>query len=74
MMYFYEDKNYIIQMLLQALRFTIAGQGIAEIEYKMISNGDEFATIIYDNGCRKPINITADSGVALMRDILRGLE
>lgn len=74
MMYYYEDKATIIYMLFQALRYTVAGVDIAEIRYEQISNGDEFAIIVFDNGRHKPVNITADSGLALMRDILRALE
>lgn len=74
MLYFYENKEYIIQMLLAALKYTVAGVDIDQIRYEQLSNGEEFAIIIFANGCHKPVNITADSGLALMRDILRALE
>lgn len=74
MTYYYEDKNYIMQMLLATLKYTVAGLDIAAIRYEQISNGEEFAIIIYESGIHKPVNITADSGIALMRDILRALE
>ena len=74
MMYFYEDKKVVIQMLLQALRCTVAGVDLADIEYKVLTDGTEIATLIYDTGYRKNINISFDSGIALMRDILREVD
>ena len=74
MMYFYENKEYVLQMLLATLKYTIAGVDIAEIRYEQISNGEEFAIIVFTNGSHKPVNITADSGLALMRDVLRAIE
>lgn len=74
MMYFYEDKKVVIQMLLQTLRCTVSGVDLADIEYKVLTDGTEIATLIYDTGYRKNVNITCDSGIALMRDILREVE
>lgn len=74
MMYFYENKETIIQLLLQALKFTVAGVNIEQIRYEQLTNGDEIAVIMYDNGYRKSVNISCDSGLALMRDILRAIE
>lgn len=73
-MIIYEDKQLILSWLLQTLRCTAAAFDLQEIRYVELANGDELAVLIYDNGYRKTINITADSGVAMMRDILRGLE
>ena len=53
---------------------TIAGVDLAEIEYRQLANGDELAILIYDNGYRKPVNISCDSGVAMLRDILRAID
>ena len=74
MMYFYENKETIIQLLLQALKFTVAGVNIEQIRYEQLTNGDEIAVIMYDNGYRKSVNISCDSGLALMRDILRAID
>lgn len=74
MMYFYENKETIINCLYQALKFTVAGVGLEAIRYEQLGNGDELAILIYDNGYHKSVNITADSGLALMRDILRAIE
>ena len=74
MTYFYEDKETIINCLLYALKQTVAGVGLDYIRYEQLTNGDEIAVLMYDNGYRKSVNITCDSGVALMRDILRNIE
>lgn len=74
MTYFYEDKEEIITWLYHTLKQTVAGVGLDAIRYEQLGNGDEIAVLVYDNGYRKSVNITADSGVALMRDILRNIE
>ena len=74
MMYFYEDKQNIINCLFQTLKQTVAGVGLEDIRYEQLTNGNEIAVLMYDNGYRKSVNITCDSGVALMRDILRNIE
>ena len=74
MMYFYEDKQEIINWLFQTLKQTVAGVGLEAIKYELLTNGDEIAILMYDNGYRKSVNISCDSGLALMRDILRAIE
>lgn len=74
MLYFYEDKQNIINYLFQTLKQTVAGVGLESIRYEQLSNGDEIAVLMYDNGYRKSVNISCDSGLALMRDILRAIE
>ena len=74
MLYFYEDKQNIINYLFQTLKQTVAGVDLVSIRYEQLTNGDEIAVLMYDNGYRKSLNITCDSGLALMRDILRAIE
>lgn len=74
MFYFYEDKQNVINYLFQALKQTVAGVGLDAIRYEQLTNGDEIAVLMYDNGYRKSVNISCDSGLALMRDILRAVE
>lgn len=74
MLYFYEDKQTIINYLFQTLKQTVAGVDLEAIKYEALINGDEIAVLIYDNGYRKSVNISCDSGLALMRDILRVIE
>ena len=74
MVYFYEDKQNIINYLFHTLKQTVAGLGLESIRYEQLVNGDEIAVLIYDNGYRKSVNISCDSGISLMRDILRAIE
>ena len=71
MMYFYEDKEVVTQALFQALKTTVEGVNLAEMKYQQLENNDELVTLIYDNGYRKTVNVSCDSGVALMKDVLR---
>lgn len=71
MLYFYEDKEVITQALFNALKTTVEGVNMAEMNYQKLSSGEELVTMIYDNGYRKTVNVSCDSGVALMRDVLR---
>ena len=74
MLYFYEDKQNVINYLFAALKQTVAGVDLESIRYEQLTNGDEIAVLMYENGYRKSVNISCDSGLALMRDILRAIE
>ena len=73
MLYFCEDKAVITQALFQALKTTVEGVNLAEMEYKRLRDNTELVTLIYDNGYRKTVNVSRDSGVALMKDVLRAI-
>lgn len=72
-MLFFEDKELILSWLLHTLNCTIAGMTLTNIAYKQLDDGEEQAILIYDNGYRKTVNISADSGKAMIQDILRAL-
>ena len=74
MMYFYEDKETVVNMLFQTLKQTIAGVDLVEMRYEMLNNYDEIVVLIYENGYRKSVNVSCDSGLALMRGVLRALD
>jgi len=73
-----EDKEAIIKAFVQALQLTRVGGNITEGEY-FTDKGDE-AAVLYirdmNTGKHRPftVNITADSGVSIMKDILFALE
>ena len=73
MYYFYEDKEAVTAALFQALKTTVEGVNIAEMNYRQLANNDELVTIVYDTGYRKTVNVSCDSGVALMKDVLRAI-
>lgn len=73
MIYFCEDKEVVTRALFQALKTTVEGVNLAEMEYKRLQDNTELVTLIYDNGYRKTVNVSCDSGVALMKDVLRAI-
>ena len=73
-MIYYEDKELILTWLLQTLRNTVAGVNLVNIAYKQLDDGDEQAILVYENGYRKTVNITADSGIAMISDIVKAMK
>lgn len=66
-----EDKQLICDVLLKTLQLTREGSELQSLDYFQI-NDDEMVRITYVNQyARKVVNVTADSGVALIRDILK---
>ena len=64
-----EDKQAICDALCKALQLTRSGSSIFEIRYN--AEG-EYVTVYYTSG-HININVAFDSGMAMIRDILRGL-
>ena len=67
-----EKKNFVNYYLSPMLRK--ADNKIYSAEYDTDSNGNEFVTITYINGCKKIVCITGDSLTALVADVMRGLK
>lgn len=72
-MLFIEDKELILSWLFQTIRCTREGMNLVNIAYKQLEGDREQAILVYENGYRKAVNITADSGVAMIKDIMRAL-
>lgn len=69
-----EDRDFICRQLANLLQHTRAGSGIRSITRSQETpHADEFATIEYSNGYRQFVNITADSGVAIIKDICKAI-
>ena len=73
-----ENKQAILDAICAALRLTDnAGRGnaLTEIRYIKNANGTEIARPIFENGAGDDgwydINITADSGTAIFKDVTR---
>lgn len=66
----HEDKEKILEKLFQTLVLTRAGWNLMDLEYKRES-GLETVTAVYANGTKKRINVSCDSGIALIRDVCR---
>lgn len=69
---FYEDKQMICDLLCTALNATRDQRDLLRLEYQRRGADDEVVNIIYEHGCRTA-NVSMDSGVAMMRDILRAI-
>lgn len=69
-----EDRDYICWQLAKLLKETRAGSGIRSIIRSQESpEADELAMILYTNGYTKCVNITADSGIAIIKDICKAI-
>ena len=68
-----EDKKKILKGLLLTLRSTRRFEDLRDLVYSKNDDGMEFVTCIYENGSYYSINVTMDSGIAMIRDVLRGL-
>lgn len=69
-----EDRDFICRQLAKLLQHTRAGSGIRDITRSQETpHADEFATIKYSNGYNQFVNITADSGIGIIKDICKAI-
>lgn len=64
-----ENKEYILGHLANALAF--AGTGVDSLEYK--GGAEQSVLINFDDGNTKKVDVTGDSGVAMIRDVCAAL-
>lgn len=64
-----EDKQEICSLLCAALQETRKYHDLADLFYDMDLNG-ETVTATFQSGGTRIVNVTADSGAAMIRDIL----
>lgn len=70
-----EDKREICEKLLQVLQTTRHLDDLVDLEYSgILTCGDEYVTALFRNGSRKTINVTYDSGYALIENVMKGLK
>lgn len=62
------SKKDLVQRLCLAVKTTRAGDGIQTM---LLSDDEERVTIFYKNGGIKNVCVACDSGIALMRDVLK---
>ena len=65
-----ENKKEIIRRLKEVLIITRAGEDILDLT---LSKNQDKVTVFYKNGHFKIVNIEADSGVAIIQDVVRSL-
>ena len=69
------NENYqeICSDLCKILRKTRYLSDLAEIRHEYEKNGDRTAVCVFEGGYEKRINVSSDSGFAMMKDILNNL-
>lgn len=69
-----EDKNEILHYLLPALQATRFGRDIVSLEYTSLPGiYDEVVSIKWENGYVHIVNVTADSGITMIKNIIARL-
>lgn len=68
-----ENKQEICNLLCVALRATRDQSDLTDVIYRQMPNDNEIVTLFYENGHKRSINVNMDSGIAMIRDILRGV-
>ncbi len=66
----FEDKQKICDKLLETLRLTRQFEDLKSLIYVRESDDHETVTAIFEEGSVKEINVSLDSGAAMVRDIL----
>lgn len=66
-----EDKQKICDLLLPALQATRNLHDLASLKYERIGDYDEIVTATFDNSYSKTVNVSMDSGTAMIRDIVK---
>ena len=67
-----ENKPEIVWDLCKLLRKTRHGSDIAMMEYAKEGYG-EYVLITFDGGFQKKVDISADSGIAIIKDVLKNI-
>lgn len=64
-----ENKQQVCEKLLELLNMTRAGEDIIALTYAKDEYNEEYVTIQWGNGYRQSVCVTADSEIALIRDV-----
>ncbi len=68
-----ENKFEIANKLLKTLQSTREYRDLRDLIYIIREDNEEIIKATFENGYTKDICVNADSGIALIRDVLRGL-
>lgn len=68
-----EDKQKICKLLCATLKATKDQCKLKDILYVEYTEDEELATLYYENGHKEDINVTGDSGIQTIKDILEYL-
>lgn len=68
-----ENKQQVCEKLLELLNMTRAGEDIIALTYTKDEYNEEYVTIHWANGYKQKVCVTADSGVAMIRDVMAAI-
>jgi hypothetical protein len=68
-----ENYQEICDELCRVLKKTRYLPDLAEIRHEYETSGDRTAVCVFEGGFRKRINVSSDSGFAMIKDILNNL-
>lgn len=71
---FIDNKQHICDLLLTTLQATRAHNNLISLDYLKKGNSDESVTAVYDNNHKVVINVSCDSGIAMIHDILNTID
>lgn len=69
----HEDKQNICDLLCKTLQATRNHHDLVALKYEILDNNYELVTIQWENGFQK-VNVSMDSGTAMIRDIMRAID
>ena len=69
-----ENKDAICKALAETLKLTRNHQDLDDLYYMVEDNGDEIVRVQWMNGAHRDINVSMDSGTAMIRDIMKAKE
>ena len=69
-----ENKQHICDLLTEVLKATRDQHDCVTIRYDRIGDDMEQVTIDYEGGGHRSVNVSLDSGIAMVRDILRAIQ
>ena len=68
-----ENKQQILDLLVPALQATRDQHDLVSLTYGDLGNDRQEVVIEYEGGSRR-VNVSLDSGIAMIRDVLRAME
>lgn len=68
-----ENKFETTYLLLKLLQSTRQFVDLRDLIYMIHENNDETIKAVFENGHTKDINVSGDSGIALIKDVIKGL-
>lgn len=68
-----ENKEHILKLLMICLQETRAGEDITGMNILTASNNSEWVQIWFKTGFHSDVNVTADSGLAMIHSVVEAL-